>query len=990
MSVVNTENLSLPSALVGGFHRQWQTFKEASLIDFSSQFEALAEDHAMLAALARVWVGSEFVAESCCSSPRLLFDLLDSGDLQRVYTEQDYIERLSARLVDVATEEALMRELRLFRRREQVRIIWRDLSRSASLLQTTTEVSWLADVCIDLALQWLYQQACDKWGTPSTLVNGEWVPQQLVVIGMGKLGARELNVSSDIDLMFTYQGKGSTQGGSRELDNQEFFVKLGQKLIQVLDTRTADGFVFRVDMRLRPYGQSGALALNFDAMCQYYQLQGRDWERYAMIKARIVAGDKQAGIQLREELRPFVYRKYLDYSAIEALRAMKELIRREEKQRGLQNDVKLGSGGIREIEFIAQVFQLIRGGKDKRLQQRGLRGVFETLVTTDIMTQADAQGLMQAYEFLRNTEHALQAVRDQQTQRLPDDPQGQLRLAFSMGFENWQNFSGELDRHRRFVHEQFSQLIAPPQETTDEESVEHQQWQVLWRQLSRQELNDEWALEFVVSKGFAEPQTMLDLLQQLATSKKVASLQPIPQQRLDEVMPLLLAELSKVANAQDTLERILPLIDTVLRRTAYLVLLVENPGALSQLVKLCAASPWIAEELTLHPILLDELLDQRELYNPLDRDGLGDELRQHMLRIPEDDVEEQMDCLRNFKRAQVLRVAASEVAGAFPLMKVSDHLTFIAEAVLQEVLRLAWKHMTDKYGVPQQASGEPCDPSFIIVGYGKLGGLEMGYKSDLDLVFLDDAPDQLATDGEKSIDNAVFFTRLAQRIIHLLTTFTAAGQLYEVDMRLRPSGASGLLVTTLDGFKRYQDKQAWTWEHQALMRARVITGSARLQQNFEALRREILAKERDSEALREQVLEMRGKITETFATNKREESVLKATFGLKYDAGGIVDIEFIVQYAVLRWSQNHPELLQYSDNIRVLEVLEQLGLFSADDAEWLREAYKKLRSVVHRLTLEQQPSRLALADVEERGLNEYRQAVIRIWRAVFELTEVAD
>jgi [glutamine synthetase] adenylyltransferase / [glutamine synthetase]-adenylyl-L-tyrosine phosphorylase len=974
--------LSLHTSLQGAFDRYWQKFNDVIQPDFTRQFANLAGNKALVDELGRVWIGSDFVADLCCSAPAMLFDLMDSGDLQRNYNKQDYINKLVSRLTEVGSEEALMRELRLFRQRELVRIIWRDLARTATLIDTTRHVSWLADVCIDQALNWLYGQACEKWGVPSTLVNGQWVPQRMVVIGMGKLGAKELNVSSDIDLMFTYQGKGCTQGGARELDNQEFFVRLGQRLIHVLDSRTADGFVFRVDMRLRPYGQSGALALNFDAMCQYYQLQGRDWERYAMIKARIVAGDKQAGIQLREELRPFVYRKYLDYSAIEALRAMKELIRREEKQRGLQNDVKLGSGGIREIEFIAQVFQLIRGGKDRRLQQRGLRGVFDTLVDTEIMPAADAKGLMEAYEFLRNTEHVLQAVRDEQTQRLPDDEVGRLRLAFSMGFDGWASFSGRLSEHRCFVHEQFSQLIAPPQDITDESSVELEQWQVLWRQLSRQELNGEWALEFVADKNFADAEEVLKVLQQLATSKKVASLQPIPQKRLDEVMPLLLTEMSKGKEPQQTLERILPLVDTVLRRTAYLVLLVENRGALIQLVKLCSASPLIADELTLHPILLDELLDVRELYNPLDLGGLRNELRQHMLRIAEDDVEEQMDFLRYFKRAQVLRVAASEVAGAFPIMKVSDHLTYIAEAILHQVLQLAWQHMTSKYGVPQQSEGVRCAPSFIIIGYGKLGGLEMGYKSDLDLVFLDDAPSHLATDGEKSIDNAVFFTRLAQRIIHLLTTFTSAGQLYEVDMRLRPSGSSGLLVTSVEGFERYQNKQAWTWEHQALMRARVIVGDERVAQQFERLRGEILSKSRDAVELRQQVREMRGKITEVYATHKRDEETLKTTFGLKYDAGGIVDIEFIVQYAVLRWSQNHPELLQYSDNIRVLEVLEQLELFSAEDAELLREGYKALRSVIHYLTLAQLPSRLSMEEVAQHGLDKYREAVMCIWAQV--------
>jgi [glutamine synthetase] adenylyltransferase / [glutamine synthetase]-adenylyl-L-tyrosine phosphorylase len=976
--------LALPDQLSDVFQRHWQKFTDAAGEHHALQLATLSQQSALMNELARVWVGSDYVAELCCASPALLFDLLDSGDLTRHYVKDTYRESLRVRLQAAASEAELCRQLRLFRQREMARIIWRDLARTAALVDTTTHVSWLADVCIDQALSWLYGRACEKWGVPSTLIAGEWVPQRMVVIGMGKLGAKELNVSSDIDLMFTYQGKGQTQGGGRELDNQEFFVRLGQRLIHVLDNRTADGFVFRVDMRLRPYGQSGALALNFDAMCQYYQLQGRDWERYAMIKARIVAGDRQAGIQLREELRPFVYRKYLDYGAIEALRSMKELIRREERQRGLQQDVKLGSGGIREIEFIAQVFQLIRGGRDTRLQQRGLRGVFDALVVAEIMSLEDVRGLMRAYEFLRNTEHALQAVRDEQTQRLPADEIGKLRLAFIMGFDSWSAFDEQLTTHRRFVHEHFSELIAPPQKAAaDEGSIELGQWQVMWRQLSRQELNREWALEFVESRGFANAGEVLVLLQQLATSKKVASLQPIPQQRLDEVMPLLLTELSKVKAPQQALERLLPLVDTVLRRTAYLVLLVENRGALAQLVTLCSASPWIAEELTLHPILLDELLDIRELYNPLDLDGLRNELRQQMLRIAEDDVEEQMDCLRYFKRAQVLRVAASEVAGAFPLMKVSDHLTYIAEAVLHEVLQLAWQHMINKYGVPQQLAGEACDPSFIIVGYGKLGGLEMGYKSDLDLVFLDDAPDHLTTDGDKAIDNAVFFTRLAQRIIHLLTTLTSAGQLYEVDMRLRPSGSSGLLVTSMEGFKRYQDQQAWTWEHQALMRARVIAGSDRVQRQFEQLRGDILSKPREGVELRQQVLDMRAKMTEVFANHKHDDEILNTTFGLKYDAGGIVDIEFIVQYAVLRWSQSHPELLQYTDNIRVLDVLEQLALFSAADAQWLREAYKALRSVIHRRTLEQLPSRLSLTEVQRRGLNRYREAVIRLWRQVF-------
>ncbi|MCF7981235.1 MAG: bifunctional [glutamate--ammonia ligase]-adenylyl-L-tyrosine phosphorylase/[glutamate--ammonia-ligase] adenylyltransferase [Pseudomonadales bacterium] len=976
-------DLNLPDALGRLFTQQWERFisslsdqQKLSVADYFKQQPTKSQQ------LAKTWIASDFVLEQCVRNPEVFIDLLNSGDLERIYPPSYYRDRLAELVEHVDSEEQLMTMLRRFRQREQMRIIWRDVQPTGEMTQTTLDVSQMADAVIDCAINWLYPQACAKWGTPLSTVDGQPVAQQLVVLGMGKLGAHELNLSSDIDLIFTYEGKGQTEGASKSLDNQEFFIRLGQRLIHVLDARTADGYVFRVDMRLRPYGDSGALVLNFDAMSEYYQSQGRDWERYAMIKARVIAGDQAAGARLMEELRPFVYRRYIDFSVIDSLRSMKELIRREEQRRGLEQDVKLGSGGIREVEFIAQVFQLIRGGRDQRLQQRSLLKTLHIIADLDLLPPPVVDGLVAAYYFLRNTEHALQALRDEQTQKLPKDELAKQRTAFALGYQDWQAFFDQLTLHRNFVFEQFNHLIAPPEsEEASENTKAFAHWQALWRQ----ELDPSLAKKSLAAHGFEETETVFDSLSALYGSRKVQSLQPIPQQRLDNFMPRMLAALANDKQPHQTLKRLLALVESVLRRTAYLVLLVENPSALQQLIRLCSASPWIAEELARHPILLDELLDVRELYHPADPDALKDELRQQLLRIPADDVEQQMESLRYFKRAHVLRVAASEVSNMLPLMKVSDYLTYIAEAVLNEVLQLAWSHLVAKYGTPQMAPGVHCDPNFIIVAYGKLGGLELSYGSDLDLVFLDDSPSNLSTDGDKPIENSVFFTRLAQRIIHLLTTFTAAGQLYEVDMRLRPSGASGLLVTSLDGFEHYQRNQAWTWEHQALTRARVIAGSPALQQKFELLRAQILAQPRDEADLKQQVMEMRKKICETHGSGGDAESV-ESQFDLKYDPGGIVDIEFIVQFAVLAWSQKHPKLLQYTDNIRILENLEQLSLIAPQDAESLREAYKAFRSVIHRLTLDQQPARLSVTELRKADLDLHRLAVVKIWQLVMATT----
>lgn len=952
----------LPEALRPVLQQNWDQIS-AALDHITSSPASFADD------LSRVLTGSTFVAEQLGRNTEMLSNLLDSGDLYSDYDEDHYQQCLKTRFASLETEEQLHTAVRCFRQREQVRLIWRDLNRLSDMRTTTRELSWLADACVEQTMNWLYLHACERWGTP--IGRDSKNPQRMVVLGMGKLGANELNLSSDIDLIFVYPENGETEGSKKCLDNQDFFIRLGKKLIQALDNTTIDGFVFRVDMRLRPFGSAGPLAISFDAMEGYYQDHGREWERYAMIKARVMAGDKEAGQELMGILRPFVYRKYIDFSAFDSLREMKDMISREVRRKGLNNNVKLGAGGIREVEFIAQVFQLLRGGRDTRLQQRELCNILPLLPEAVGMPQIAADELMQAYLFLRNTEHAIQAVADKQTQELPTTEQEQLRLAFNMDFDTWASFTQHLDAQREKVRHHFTDLIAPSEEEDPEQTSTDQQ---LWLSLWKDELDNEQAEAILKEQGFDTPDEAWHLIDTLRQSKTVQMLQKIAQDRLLLVLPILFQEVIKTDNPTETLSRVFELIQAILRRSAYLVLLAENPDALQQLVKLCSASNWFSEKLRTHPILLDELIDQNTLYAPPNKEQLNSELRQQLLRIPEEDTEQLMDALRYFKNAHVLKVAASEITGALPLMKVSDYLTWTAEVILEAVVDIAWKLMTEKHGLPQKTAGVPCDPDFIVLGYGKMGGIELSYGSDLDLVFIHDADPNLFTDGNKQIPNAVFFTRLGQKIIHILNTFTTSGQLYEVDMRLRPSGNSGLLVSSLKAFAEYQQKEAWTWEHQALVRARVVAGDLALKSRFEAVRADILGQKRESKKLLTDVTEMREKMRQHLGSKSSESDQV---FHLKHDQGGIVDIEFLVQFLVLNYASQYPELYQFTDNIRILDAVENVGLLEEKETEILREAYKAYRAVGHKQSMQDLSNTISASEMKD-----LREAVATIWQTV--------
>ncbi|MDK1253779.1 bifunctional [glutamate--ammonia ligase]-adenylyl-L-tyrosine phosphorylase/[glutamate--ammonia-ligase] adenylyltransferase [Cronobacter dublinensis] len=923
--------------------------------------ERLPFDAAALSDDARaVLTFSDFVREAISAHPDWLHEL------EAAPPEADewrhYGAWLQATLADVHDEAALMRALRQFRRRIMTRIAWSQTLARATTQQTLTQLSELAQTLIVAARDWLYAACCREWGTPC---NAQGVPQPLMILGMGKLGGGELNFSSDIDLIFAWPESGSTQGGRRELDNAQFFTRLGQRLIKALDQPTQDGFVYRVDMRLRPFGDSGPLVLSFAALEDYYQEQGRDWERYAMVKARIMGDNDDAWSQeLRAMLRPFIFRRYIDFSVIQSLRNMKGMIAREVRRRGLTDNIKLGAGGIRETEFIVQVFQLIRGGREPSLQQRSLLPTLTAIEQLHLLTPDDAACLRDAYLFLRRLENLLQSINDEQTQTLPGDALNRARLAWAMGEADWEALTARLDRHMAGVRRVFNELIGDEDPTGGEESLTEG-----WRELWHDALDADDDTPVLSTLGAESRMRLLATLADFRKETEKRTIGPRGRQVLDNLMPhLLSAVCASPADAALALSRVTPLLTGIVTRTTYLELLSEYPGALKHLIRLCAASPMIASQLARYPLLLDELLDPNTLYQPTAMDAYRDELRQYLLRVPDDDEEQQLEALRQFKQAQLLRVAAADIAGTLPVMKVSDHLTWLAEAIIDAVVQQAWGQMVARYGQPKHLHDRD-GRGFAVVGYGKLGGWELGYSSDLDLVFLHDCPAEVMTDGEREIDGRQFYLRLAQRIMHLFSTRTSSGILYEVDARLRPSGAAGMLVTTAEAFADYQKNDAWTWEHQALVRARVVYGDKPLQAQFDAIRREVLATPRDGDTLRTDVREMREKMRAHLGNKHRDR------FDIKADEGGITDIEFITQFMVLRYAPEQPKLTRWSDNVRILELLAQHDIMREDEAKALTQAYVTLRDELHRRALQELPGHVAQTAFEQE-----REQVRDSWR----------
>jgi glutamate-ammonia-ligase adenylyltransferase len=904
------------------------------------------------ASMVKVWCSSLFIAESCTRNPELLVDLVNSGDLSTIYNEHSYAGKLARMEID--SETGIMQELRRFRRREMIRIAWRDLADWAPLSETLTDLSWLAEACIQYALSFLYKQACEKRGTP-LLSDGS--PQQIVVLGMGKLGAYELNYSSDIDLIFAYAENGVLPD-RKETSYGEFFTRLCQSLVKVLDEITVDGFVFRTDIRLRPFGDSGPITMTFDGMENYYQTQAREWERYAMIKARQVAGDFNTGAQLMAMLKAFVYRRYLDYGAFEELRSLKAQITQELRRKDRMENVKLGPGGIREIEFIGQAFQLIRGGNEKTLQTRGILEVLRILGELELLAPNDAEHLQQSYCFLRRVENHIQQYQDRQTHDLPADPSVQQILAYSLDYPDWGSFKNQLDVVRAQVHAVFDQVFS-----LSKQERKNQQSQQVWACAA----DDAELLDNLSACGFQQAAESLTAIKHFKSAASIRRLTSKGAKVLDRLMPQLIEALQQVDNPDATLKRLLGLFEAVAGRNVYLSLLAENPDALAQLLRLSSASPWICDYLSRYPVLFDELLDTRTLFEPLKKEVLDEQLGTLLAIIEVQDLEQLMIVLRQFKHTNMLRVAAADIMGVISVMVVSDYLTYIAESIVAHVVDRAWLMLTEKHGKPPDSDNTA--KGFAVLGFGKLGGIELGYGSDLDMVFLYDCQDgNVLTDGEKPVSCAQFYGRLGLKVRHILDTKLLSGVLYEVDMRLRPSGDSGLLVTHVNVYEDYLKNQAWTWEHQALVRGRFIAGDLRLKAQYEAIRRRILSLPRDAALLKTEVREMREKMREALATKESNK------FDLKQSKGGIADIEFIVQFGVLARAAKNAALTTYTDNVRLLQGLREDGFMSKTEAETLKAAYCTYRDTGHKLVLQG-----GRALINEAEVVELSKQVKQIW-----------
>lgn len=845
---------------------------------------------------------------------------------------------------DLEDETQLSRAVRTLRKQVMLKLILRDLNGLADLNEVMQAMTALAEVCVQHAQHCLLLALQKQFGTP--IGAQSQTPQHLLIIGMGKLGGGELNVSSDIDLIFSYAEDGETQAtagqsGIRSLSNNEFFSRLGRRLINIINEATGDGYVFRVDMRLRPYGDSGPLVMSFAALEEYLITQGREWERYAWIKARVIS-PAQATAETEELMRltqPFIFRKYLDFGAIDSMRKLHAQIRQEVQRRDRKNNIKLGPGGIREIEFTAQVFQLIRGGRDAQLRIRPTVAVLDQLAQDKQLTKKTVKELQAAYVFLRNLEHRLQYLDDQQTQDIPETAETRALLALGMGYPDYDSMLMQLDIHRDIVSRHFDSIFGAQTNEPDDLSI----WD---HNLGSVELAKK-----LQALGYEQSASSAERLLQLRSGSRYQQLQESSRARVDQLVPRFIRQCAANANPDTTLMRMLSLLDAIMRRSAYLSFLLEYPVALQRLCRLISASSWAGEYLTLHPALFDELLDAREIYQTPDWVQLDSEFGRRLAECG-DDMERQMDSLRHIQQEQIFHLLAMDLQDLLPLETLSDHLSYLADLILRHVLALCWGNARKRH---------IDTPRFAIIAYGKLGGKELGYESDLDLIFIyeDDHPD--------APEN---YARLAQRINTVLGSYTSAGRLYETDLRLRPNGASGLLVTSLAAFADYQHHQAWVWEHQALTRARYSAGDAAIGTAFEQIRQNLLCKQRDPEALRAAVTEMRQKMHDGHVNDS-------TLFDIKHDQGGMVDIEFIVQYLVLAHAHLHPRLTGNIGNLALLRLAGELGLIPMDLALQVCDLYRTLRKTQHSMRLNHQtPCRVAAESIDNRpGL--------KLWALVF-------
>jgi glutamate-ammonia-ligase adenylyltransferase len=854
---------------------------------------------------------------------------VDAGDIAAIAAVDDAVTLATA--------------LRKLRARIALSSLLRDLTGRADLAEVCAAHTRLAELAIAAAGDLHHRLLARVHGDPVGAESG--APQRLISVAMGKLGGAELNVSSDVDLVFVYPEEGVTTG-TRSIANQEFFDRLGRGVAGTLADATADGFVFRVDLRLRPHGEAGPPASSFAALEHYLVTQGRTWERYAWLKARPLTGDR--GDELEALIAPFVFRKYLDYDAYAGLRDVHRQIREQGRRKDYARNIKLGPGGIRELEFIVQAQQLVRGGREPSLRVRGTLPALEAIGTAGVLPGPAVSELATAYRFLRNLEHRLQYRDDLQTHDLPEDAAEQKALARACGARDVAHWRSSVASQRGLVDRHFD-LVFSADAAPDDDPLA-----AVWLDPA----TGETQRTALASAGYAQPEGVLRTLERVRGSARYLQLPTRSRERFDALIPQLLraaaATRDGAADAARIFDRLLTLLETISGRSVYLALLAEHPPILPRLAQLMAASAWAADYLTRHPILLDELLDSRALLQEPEwsewRRELDAQLAQHAA-----DAERQMDDLRHFQHAQTFRLLVQDLNGQLTVERLADHLSALADVVLAATLAGCWSQMHD--GNP------PAAPAFAIVGYGKLGGKELGYASDLDLVFLYDDTDEEAQER---------YTRLAHRLNTWLTSITPAGRLYDTDLRLRPDGAKGLVASSMEGFRRYQRHDAWTWEHQALTRARFVAGDAALGAAFEAERESILRESRDPARLSADVIDMRRRM---HAGHPNRTPL----FDLKHDPGGMVDVEFIVQYLVLRHSADHPSFTGNIGNIALLSRSGTLGLVPQALAATVADAYRDYRRIQHQVRLQGAES----ARVDPAPQAAGRAAVEALWRHVF-------
>ncbi|HWS77760.1 MAG TPA: bifunctional [glutamate--ammonia ligase]-adenylyl-L-tyrosine phosphorylase/[glutamate--ammonia-ligase] adenylyltransferase [Thermomonas sp.] len=892
-------------------------------------------DEAFMAKLHTLAVASDFALATLASQP---------ASIKRLHAD-DGIEPSPPPVLEAGNRADWPRLLRRHRQAESTRLVWRDVIAGDPVDAILAGSTALAETCLQVALDALEAEFAQRFGV---VRDADGAPQRLVVFGLGKLGGGELNFSSDIDLVYAYEHEGESDG-VRPLAASDYFARLGQQLAKLLDEITADGFCHRVDLRLRPFGNAGRVALSFAAMEQYFQREGRDWERYAWQKARPVAGDLDAGERFLASLRPFVYRRYLDYGALDGLRTMKAAIAAEVARKELADDIKRGPGGIREIEFLAQALQLIRGGREPALRERRLLPALQALVQAGHVDAEAGAALADAYRFLRVLENRIQMLGDAQTHALPADPVQRTRIARGLGHADSAALEAEARDVRARVASEFAALLAPRHAPAGDSDLS-----LYWRSLP-----DDGEAASLAGAGFAASEDLHRSLCDFARTPGVRELSDATRARLDRVLPTLLQAASASSQPDAALRRLLPLLHTLLKRASYLALLDEQPAALQRLVDALARSALLGERLAAHPLLLDELLDRRVAGGLPDRAAMQAECA---AALREGDAEASLHALNEVRQALSFRIALALLDARCDAQSCAQRLAWLADAVVACVLRIALEEL-------RAAHGAIDDGRFVVLGYGSLGGEELGFGSDLDLVFLYDAPAEAHSDGARPLDGSRWFARLGQKIVALLGAGTGAGRLFEVDVRLRPDGAKGLLVSSLASFSEYQRERAWTWEHQALVRARAVAGDADLREAFDALRAEVLARPRDAVALAEDVSSMRRRMR---AELDRSDA---AVFDLKQGEGGLVDLEFLLQFLLLRDAGGNADMLAPRATPALLDVVLASGSITPDTHAALLAAHASLLDAGMRCTLDRRPRRVAVDAPIEAARLAIRDAV---------------